>query len=151
LISQRRRWLNAYFFAAIRSTVVHFHCLYRSSHVQPEFFMVFSSKPLPLSVPYTSHLMRIRTTATSSLSFSEKRSSFLNPRQPAERTKMGLYPRVHWIWFHHNCRCVLVDIQGCRECCAERRTSDPCRRFVHEFDLYRCYTLRRRGCISSHL
>lgn len=31
LISQRRRWLNGSFFAAIYYTV-HFHCLYRSSH-----------------------------------------------------------------------------------------------------------------------
>ena len=31
LISQRRRWLNGSFFAAVHS-VVHFHYLYRSSH-----------------------------------------------------------------------------------------------------------------------
>jgi chitin synthase len=31
LISQRRRWLNGSFFAAIHS-IVHFHYLYRSSH-----------------------------------------------------------------------------------------------------------------------
>ena len=31
LISQRRRWLNGSFFAAVHSTV-HFHYLYRSSH-----------------------------------------------------------------------------------------------------------------------
>lgn len=31
LVSQRRRWLNGSFFAAIHSTV-HFHYLYRSSH-----------------------------------------------------------------------------------------------------------------------
>jgi hypothetical protein len=36
--------------------------------------MVFSSKPLPLSAPYTSHLTRIRTNTTSPLSFSPKRS-----------------------------------------------------------------------------
>jgi chitin synthase len=31
LISQRRRWLNGSFFAAVHS-IVHFHYLYRSSH-----------------------------------------------------------------------------------------------------------------------
>jgi hypothetical protein len=113
--------------------------------------MVFSSKPLPLSAPYTSHHVNQDNYYIAFIVLSKALEAYvpqiyilnlvlnyfylkllvmcflLSLRNQSQCSKWSTHSHS-CIWFRYNiydCRCVLVGVQGYRVCCVERRLSDP--------------------------